>query len=175
MITRVFAPTEPTPLVTTDRASHVIATFTLLSFRFTRWTFMNWMFLNVSFKTSIDHVITWFPLMPWIRTLKAKHMSTGANDSIWSCHLDPFPTVRSRTPFLRTIKINLNVLQKRFILFERFWRNQISNDFSSILKSAFRKRADNFDYLSIINFWKQECPDTFFAKLMPTDSLKFIL
>lgn len=109
MIARILTSTEPTPLIMTDWTSHVITPFTLFSLRLTRRTFMNSMFLNISFEIPINHVFTRPPLMPWIRTLETKLMSAFTNNSIRGCHLNPFSTVRSWTPFLTAVKINLNV------------------------------------------------------------------
>lgn len=95
MIARILTSTEPTPLIMTDWTSHVITPFS--------------MFLNISFEIPINHVFTRPPLMPWIRTLETKLMSAFTNNSIRGCHLNPFSTVRSWTPFLTAVKINLNV------------------------------------------------------------------
>lgn len=165
MIIWIFSPTEPTPLILTDKASHMVTASILLDSHLTSRTLWNSLLWSPVCKLIIHLILTSLSFMPWLWACEAELMSTFTSHKrllIWSLHKES--TVRSWTPFCVGVNIYPYIEHESLILCIEFW---IDNRFDIwILKLLVTSLLSTIDLsnLSFINFERQIIIDTSFAE-----------
>lgn len=169
MIRWILGPTQPTPLILTNEASHMITPIILLYSDFASRTLWNSFLGGPVCKLIIHFILTSLPFMPRLWACEAELMSAFTSNKrflIWSFHKES--TVRSWTPFCVWVYIDSNIEHESLILLIQFLTNNWLHIL--ILKLLVTSLLSTVDLsnLSFINFKSEVVICTSLTKGMST-------